>query len=114
MDEGLRCRRLVNFGGGPQRVPIRGGSWGNGSSAGVFALNLNNPRSDANWNIGFRLALPRRPEGRCSRAHTQRHGGNGALLLAARRKNELPGRRLVGLYVAERRHARPLPEGDRR
>ncbi len=44
---GLVCKRL----------PIRGGTWNNGANAGVFSLNLNNPRSNVNWNIGFRLAL---------------------------------------------------------
>lgn len=39
------------------RLPIRGGAWNNGANAGVFSLNLNNPRSNANNNIGFRLAL---------------------------------------------------------
>lgn len=40
-----------------KRLPIRGGSWNNGASAGVFALNLYNPRSHANTNIGSRPAL---------------------------------------------------------
>jgi len=40
-----------------ERLPLRGGSWNNGSHAGVFALNLNNPRSNASSNIGFRPAL---------------------------------------------------------
>ncbi|HIF9400268.1 TPA: reverse transcriptase domain-containing protein [Photobacterium damselae] len=39
------------------RFPIRGGNWNNGSNAGLAALNLNNPRSNANSNIGFRPAL---------------------------------------------------------
>jgi len=38
-------------------VPIRGGNWTNGSAAGVFTLNLNNTRSNANTNIGARPAL---------------------------------------------------------
>jgi len=37
-----------------ERLPIRGGNWNNTSNAGVFALNLNNPRSNVNTNIGFR------------------------------------------------------------
>jgi hypothetical protein len=40
-----------------QRLPIRGGNWNNGASAGLFALNLNNARSNTNSNIGFRPAL---------------------------------------------------------
>lgn len=39
-----------------KRLPIRGGNWNNGASAGVFALNLNNARSNANTNIGGRPA----------------------------------------------------------
>lgn len=36
----------------------RGGNWNNGANAGVFYSNGNNPRSNANGNIGFRSALP--------------------------------------------------------
>jgi hypothetical protein len=39
------------------RIPIRGGSWNNTSNAGVFKLNLNNVRSNANGNIGRRSAF---------------------------------------------------------
>ena len=39
-------------------VAIRGGNWNNTSNAGVFNLNLNNPRSNTNDNNGFRAALP--------------------------------------------------------
>ena len=38
-------------------MPFRGGSWNNGSSAGVFALNANAPRSNSNHDVGFRSAL---------------------------------------------------------
>lgn len=40
------------------RCSIRGGNWNNGTNAGVFNLNLNNPRSNVNTNIGGRSALP--------------------------------------------------------
>ena len=40
-----------------ERVPVRGGYWGDGSDAGVAALNLNNPRSYSDWDIGFRPAF---------------------------------------------------------
>jgi len=36
-------------------MAILGGYWGNGSSAGVRALNLNNSPGNSNTNIGFRL-----------------------------------------------------------
>ena len=55
-----------------ERLPIRGGNWNNGSNAGVFALNLNNARSNSNTNIGFRPALGERqksqPHGAASSA----------------------------------------------
>ena len=34
--------------------PISGGNWNNNSNAGVCALNLNNGRTNANNNNGFR------------------------------------------------------------
>lgn len=53
------------------RLPIRGGNWNNGATAGVFALNANNTRANANTNIGCRPALGDR-QMRCAyRAHRQ-------------------------------------------
>jgi len=40
-----------------ERVPLRGGSWDNGSVAGVFALHLNLPRSTSTPGIGARPAF---------------------------------------------------------
>ena len=40
-----------------ERLPICGGGWYNGASAGVFSLNLTNPRSNAFWHFGFRSAF---------------------------------------------------------
>jgi hypothetical protein len=37
-----------------------GGNWNNGSNAGVFYLDGNNPRSNTGTNLGFRSALPPR------------------------------------------------------
>ena len=34
--------------------PISGGNWNNAGNAGVFALNLNNYRTNSNYNYGFR------------------------------------------------------------
>ena len=48
--------------GADERLPLRGGNWWNTSGAGVFALNLNNPRGNSNWNVGFRAALPSQPD----------------------------------------------------
>jgi len=39
-----------------ERLPIRGGNWRRTSDAGVFALNLNNPRSTVSASVGFRCA----------------------------------------------------------
>nr|DAY47037.1 MAG TPA: TREPONEMA DENTICOLA VARIABLE PROTEIN 1 FUNCTION, PERIODONTAL DISEASE [Caudoviricetes sp.] len=38
-------------------MPFRGGGFNNSSNAGVFALNLNNPRSNTWDDLGFRSAL---------------------------------------------------------
>ena len=40
-----------------ERLPFCGGDWNDGAYAGVFSLNLNNPRSAAYWGIGFRSAF---------------------------------------------------------
>ena len=41
-----------------ERLPLRGGSfWGTAAGAGVFALNLNDPRANSNSDIGFRAAF---------------------------------------------------------
>lgn len=37
--------------------PISGGNWNNGANAGVWALNLNNTRSNSNNNVGGRSDL---------------------------------------------------------
>jgi hypothetical protein len=39
-----------------EMLPLRGGSWHNGSTAGLFALNLGNPRYNAYTYVGFRPA----------------------------------------------------------
>lgn len=40
-----------------EKLPFRGAYWGYGSSAGVFSLNLDYPRSYSSRNIGFRSAF---------------------------------------------------------
>nr|WP_206458929.1 SUMF1/EgtB/PvdO family nonheme iron enzyme [Anaerovorax sp. IOR16] len=40
-----------------ERLPFRGGGWGHGSAAGVFALNLHYLRSYSGNNFGFRSAF---------------------------------------------------------
>jgi hypothetical protein len=39
-----------------QRYPLRGGAWGDGANAGLGALSLGNPASNASWAIGARPA----------------------------------------------------------
>jgi hypothetical protein len=41
---------------------LSGANWNNGANAGAFALNLNNDASNANSNIGGRLAIKVLPE----------------------------------------------------
>lgn len=45
---------MRNFG---ERLPYRGGSWHNGSGAGLAALNCHSPRVDTVSSVGFRLAF---------------------------------------------------------
>ena len=40
-----------------ERLPLRGGTWYDSSRAGVFALNLNNPRAYSSWFVGYRAAF---------------------------------------------------------
>lgn len=40
-----------------ERLPVAGGNWSNGASAGVFYLYLNHARSYSNGNFGFRSAF---------------------------------------------------------
>lgn len=40
-----------------ERLPVCGGYWSDGAGAGVFDLYLDDPRSSANWVIGFRSAF---------------------------------------------------------
>lgn len=43
---------------------ISGATWNNGSTAGVWAVNWNNARSNSNDNVGFRVdSTPRNPHG---------------------------------------------------
>ena len=49
-----------------------GGNYGNGSNAGLFYLNVNNAASNANSNIGGRLANDYRQKASGSRASVQR------------------------------------------
>lgn len=63
--------------GAAERHPLRGGSWHDTSRAGVFALNLMEPRTITNWNVGFRAALPSEPDIQSPRALSQSRGDKG-------------------------------------
>lgn len=53
------------------RLFFRGGDWNNTTNAGVFNLNGNNPRSNSNNDVGFRVALPGFPLVRHLRVSTR-------------------------------------------
>jgi len=38
-------------------APIAGGNWNNSSNAGVWALNVNNSRTNSNNNVGSRAVI---------------------------------------------------------
>lgn len=79
-----------------KRLPYRGGNWNNAAITGVFALNLNNDRTNSNANIGARPALemcPKRPAYRASRQRrSQKDVHSPAKAQARSRKTEQAGR----------------------
>jgi hypothetical protein len=85
--------------------PISGANWNNGSNAGVWALNLNNARTNSNTNVGFRAdSVP---------PHGPRHGHGGTEGDAFRLVSRLAGlgaaksacRRLSGSRASGERQA---------
>lgn len=105
----------------------RGGNWNNGANAGVFYLNGNNSRSNANTNIGFRAALAlfvyflrakaqQKHQGKRD-AFPGRQGQRYTLVLLCRwRPPGTPSkpRRLAVVCYAGRRGIRILRRGGRR
>ena len=110
-----------------ERCVYRGGNWNNGANAGVFYLNGNNSRSNANTNIGFRAALAlfvyflrakaqQKHRGKRD-AFPGRQGQRYTLVLLCRwRPPGTPSkpRRLAVVCYAGRRGIRILRRGDRR
>ena len=110
-----------------ERCVYRGGNWNNGANAGVFYLNGNNSRSNANTNIGFRAALAlfvyflrakaqQKHQGKRD-AFPGRQGQRYTLVLLCRwRPPGTPSkpRRLAVVCYAGRRGIRILRRGDRR
>ena len=70
-----------------QRLPLCGGRWNNGSNAGVFNVNLNNPRSNSNSNVGFRSALPSWSDVINPRVYIQYRRVKDAVSVAIAKKN---------------------------
>lgn len=110
-----------------ERCVCRGGAWSYGAAAGVFYLNGNNSRSNANTNIGFRAALAlfvyflrakaqQKHQGKRD-AFPGRQGQRYTLVLLCRwRPPGTPSkpRRLAVVCYAGRRAIRILRRGDRR
>lgn len=71
--------------------PISGGNWNNGSNAGVWALNLNNARSNSNTNVGCRLDLAHK----CSNSELLKVR-KGRVLSGALARNSIAAGLLVG------------------
>ena len=73
-----------------KRLPIRGGNWNNAATSGVFALNLNNARTNVNNSIGSRPALgdrQKRPAYWACRQNTpQKDALSSAMVKARSRK----------------------------
>lgn len=87
-------------------LPLRGGNWNDSTRAGVFALNLWNPRTNSNSNVGFRAALPLRPDAQGLWAMCQCEGDKGACFRAVqvRQKTKTSWKPLVARRVpGERR-----------
>ena len=64
-------------------LPLRGGSyWDNQARAGVFALNLNEPRANSNADIGFRAAFLSLSDAQGLRAKGQNRETKGTCLPA--------------------------------
>lgn len=77
-------RNAKNFGGWPYiLLPIAGGLWGDGSDAGVFALDVALRRSGAAGRLGFRAALLRTSEGAALRGYAQYTKRNKGAILHA-------------------------------
>lgn len=68
---------------------MRGGEWNNNVTAGVFALNLNELRTNSSNNVGFRSALLSQPDVADSRVCIQCGENKGVHLHAERQKNKL-------------------------
>ena len=83
------------MGNGPC-MPYFGGNWNNGARAGVFYVNLNNPRSNSNNSLGFRSAHFQRQKVSDLWVLIQYMKNKGSISLPLRQKNILLWKQLVG------------------
>ncbi len=80
------CRKGLSKLGNRPALPLRGGSaWGDAAGAGVFALYLSHPRAYQYATVGFRAALPSRPDASGLRAMRQCGGDKGACFPAVQK-----------------------------
>ena len=72
-------------------LPIRGSAFNNTSNSGPSALNLNNPRSNSNDNIGFLRSAPMSRSLMVTTVRTVQTGLKGLFSVpVGRKKIELP------------------------
>ena len=76
--------------------PISGGNWNNTTNAGVWALNLNNTRSNSNDNVGARADL-------ATHLTTRKGGVEQRETFSGRRRN--PQRAAFLVAIGERQAA---------
>lgn len=93
------------------RLPIRGGNWNNGANAGASALNLNNPRSNANGNIGFRAALAPQARSRALKGTRTAHGAKGTHLPTKRRSQRRKAKNWIAVKAVSRRKPNAATHG---
>lgn len=93
------------------RLPIRGGNWNNGANAGASALNLNNPRSNANGNIGFRAALAPQARSRAPKGTRTAHGAKGTHLPTERRSQRRKAKNWIAVKAVSRRKPNAATHG---
>lgn len=79
-------KKYIEVGNGILRLPLCGGRWNNVANAGVFNVNLNNPRSNVNWNVGFRSALPSKSDVIDLRVYSQYRGVKDSVSFALAKK----------------------------
>ena len=93
------------------RLPIRGGNWNNGANAGVPTLNLNNPRTNSNGNIGFRSALAPAARSRAPMGTRTVRGAKGTHLPTKRRSQRRKAKNWIAVKAVSRRKPNSATHG---